>query len=217
MSDVIKIYPRRDRRTREEVLSFNYETCAGRFSSTKAELGGTKEIGIYHSSETEALTSVTVKNAVFWNMAARSLVKICRRFRETCCLHLLSASTSRTSVNLYQITHRWIPQNSNNLYSSPVAELHFAVMSELWTLTMATVTCPCRFYGTISALVTPDSHFCFYFQGYLTPFHHRDCIESDGINMWWVWKDMVWRVRGLFEVSRNLCGMAEGNHEKNSG
>jgi hypothetical protein len=59
-----------------------------------------------------------MKMAVFWVVAPCSLLEVCRRFRGYCFLHhpialMEAASTSKTSVNFYQITLRNNPENSH--------------------------------------------------------------------------------------------------------
>jgi hypothetical protein len=59
--------------------------------------------------------------AVFWVVAPCSLVEVYQRFREPCCLHhqdnealmMEAARTSETSVNFYQTTWRYNPEDSH--------------------------------------------------------------------------------------------------------
>jgi hypothetical protein len=60
-----------------------------------------------------------LKMAVFWVVAPCSLVELYRRFKGACCLHhqialiMEAARTSETSVNFYQTTRRYNPENSH--------------------------------------------------------------------------------------------------------
>jgi hypothetical protein len=60
--------------------------------------------------------------AVFWVVAPCILVEVDRRFRDVRCLHhqviiialmIEAASTSETSVNFYQATRRYNPEDSH--------------------------------------------------------------------------------------------------------
>jgi hypothetical protein len=56
-----------------------------------------------------------MKVAVFWTVAPYSLGEVYRRFRGTCCLIVLmmeAVSTSETSLNFYQTTRRYNPEDS---------------------------------------------------------------------------------------------------------
>jgi hypothetical protein len=64
----------------------------------------------------EVLTAASTKMPVFWVIALCSLVEIYRLFRGTCCVIALmmeSASISETSVNFYQTTRRYNPDDSH--------------------------------------------------------------------------------------------------------
>jgi hypothetical protein len=58
---------------------------------------------------------------VFWDGAPCGLVEVYRRFRGACCSIIRAtdypddeaASTSETSVNFYQTTRRYIPEDSH--------------------------------------------------------------------------------------------------------
>jgi hypothetical protein len=59
-----------------------------------------------------------IKMAVFWLAAPCILVEVYRRFRVACCLHhqalmMEAASTSETSVNFYQTTWHYNPEDSH--------------------------------------------------------------------------------------------------------
>jgi hypothetical protein len=66
----------------------------------------------------QVLTAMSMKMAVCWDAAQCSLVEVYLGFRGVCCLHhqcfgLITkvVSTSETSVNFYQTTHRNIPED----------------------------------------------------------------------------------------------------------
>jgi hypothetical protein len=67
----------------------------------------------------EVLTAVGKKMAVFWVVAPCSLVEIYRRFRGPCCddegiaLMMEAARSSETSVNFYQTTRRYNPEDNH--------------------------------------------------------------------------------------------------------
>jgi hypothetical protein len=75
--------------------------------------------------EISVLAAASMKMTVFWVVASCRLVEAYRRFKGTC--HLLfqdddalmmeAASTSETSVNLYQTTRRNNPEDSHFLHS----------------------------------------------------------------------------------------------------
>jgi hypothetical protein len=75
------------------------------------------EINIYEFSNLEL--NRRVKMAVFWVVASCSLVEIYQRFRGPCCLHhhgalmLEAARSSEMTVNFYQTTWRYNPENSH--------------------------------------------------------------------------------------------------------
>jgi hypothetical protein len=55
---------------------------------------------------------ITVKMAVFWDVASFSVVETDRRFRDACCAMMIQAvSTFETSVNFYQTARSNIPEN----------------------------------------------------------------------------------------------------------
>jgi hypothetical protein len=62
--------------------------------------------------------------AVLWDVALCSVVEVYGRFRGTCCLHhqgdeclmTEAASISETSVNFYQTTRRYNPEDSHLHY-----------------------------------------------------------------------------------------------------
>jgi hypothetical protein len=57
-----------------------------------------------------------MKMAVFWVVAPCSLVEVYRRFEGTCsiiALMIQAASTSETSVNFYQTTRLYKPEDSH--------------------------------------------------------------------------------------------------------
>jgi hypothetical protein len=67
----------------------------------------------------EVLTAVSTKMAVFWVVAPCSLVEVYQRFRGPCCLHyqalialiMETATPSETSVNFYQTTRCYSPED----------------------------------------------------------------------------------------------------------
>jgi hypothetical protein len=71
----------------------------------------------HHTSCRENLKSPSgLEEALFWVVAPCSLVEVCRRFRCSCCLRRQSddaESTSETSVNFYQTTRRYNPEDSH--------------------------------------------------------------------------------------------------------
>jgi hypothetical protein len=68
----------------------------------------------------EVLTVVSMKMAVFWVVAAYTLVVVLRSYRGACCLHhhavtlmVKAANTSEMSVNFYQTIWRYNPEHSH--------------------------------------------------------------------------------------------------------
>jgi hypothetical protein len=63
------------------------------------------------------ITTTDKKMDVFWVVEPCSLVEVYHRFRGTCCLHhqnalmMQAARTSETSVNFYQTTRRYNPED----------------------------------------------------------------------------------------------------------
>jgi hypothetical protein len=89
-----------------------YETLANFYQTTRR----------YNPEDSHLCTSVFcvqpelfLKMAVFWVVGLCNLVEVYRRFRGACCLHHQgdeAASTSATSVDLYQTTWRNNPEDS---------------------------------------------------------------------------------------------------------
>jgi hypothetical protein len=69
--------------------------------------------------------------AVFWVVASCNLVEFYQRFRGTCYLMMEAASTSETSVNFYQTTRRYNPEDSD-LHTRRRENLKFYKRSFLW-------------------------------------------------------------------------------------
>jgi hypothetical protein len=65
--------------------------------------------------------AASMKMAVFWVVAPRSLAEIYRHFRDTCCLitqMMEAASTSDMSSNFYQTIWRYNTEDNNLLAAS---------------------------------------------------------------------------------------------------
>jgi hypothetical protein len=67
----------------------------------------------------QVFTAARIKMAIFWVVAPYILVEVYQRFRGACCLHhqgalmTVAASTSETSVNVYQTTRCNNPEDSH--------------------------------------------------------------------------------------------------------
>jgi hypothetical protein len=82
-----------------------------------------------------------LKMAVFWVLALGSLVEVYQHFRGTSCLHhhqpfmmMEAASTSETSVNFYQTTWCYNPEDSH-LHTHHCENLKFNLLSLGYYLT----------------------------------------------------------------------------------
>jgi hypothetical protein len=63
---------------------------------------------ILHFVGYEVLRAVVMKGSIFWDIASCSLLKVNRRFRGTCCLHLQGQSISQARnqlENKWQVKH----------------------------------------------------------------------------------------------------------------